>query len=538
MYLFNITNIDYAVMIIMFGCFALIAYYFRRKNSTSQKFLLGSSYSGSSLSILISQLGIGLPEFILFSSIGAIFGLSAFFIMLGSYFIIHILINQFMQKDFWQTIASPAKSNFHQRILSIYYIVFLLLISATAIVTIVIIFKGLIAWNFGNSTLSLMVLVGVCMIIGGFAGVFYGQIIASILTTVILFVLVMLAINHVGLSNVLPNLQSIATTQKHPINYFTSLTFNLNNITYILLALFSAVVVILANPWTMQTQTIKNCKPTIAKQMIKLLIKLFVIALSIAIGVIALATPMQKIVTIDGSIITTPTRLEDGTLGYVVKLVKDDGITHKADEAISSIIPINTTLATNDGLHYTMDEEHNADYDYASSAVTLIKNLVTYAFIPLVLLINLFYRSISETISFAVVISINNIYSPYYNKSKEDLENLWAARVFMFMYFFIIIAIGLVLFKFFNYDYILGLLVIFAIPLVTNLLFKPNAIGLLLSLIIGILALLTLNIESVPSLVEMVNYSSWWNFVVIIASGLLIFSMCINLILNKVCKNK
>ena len=84
----------------------------------------------------------------------------------------------------------------------------------------------------------------------------------------------------------------------------------------------------------------------------------------------------------------------------------------------------------------------------------------------------------------------------------------------------------------------LGLLVIFAIPLVTNLLFKPNAIGLLLSLIIGILALLTLNIESVPSLVEMVNYSSWWNFVVIIASGLLIFSMCINLILNKVCKNK
>lgn len=529
MYMYSLSNVDYIIMTILFGSFALIAYHFRRKNPTSQSFLLANDKNKSSLISSINILGIGLPEFLLFTTAGAIFGLPALCIVITTYIIIKLLINKFSENEFWSVIQGATKSSIHQRGLAIYYIVFLLLIAAIAVMTIVTLFKGLIAWEFGNSALSLMVVVGVCILIGGVISVFYGQLLATLITLVIMLITVILTIKSIGINDIVPNLQKIATSNGYLENQFVSLSFSSLTLQYIVLACFAVIIVILANPWSLFSS-----KTTIAdsKFNFKSVIKALSIILAILIGVLALATP-QPLTGNNGRVITTQEKMEDGTIGYVVRMVDKDKapITR---EKFSSVIPLVSSTSQISETHYTLDQNQEANYNYTSAAIVLIKHIFAYAFIPLILLVSLFYRTISETISFATLLSINTMYIPYSNKTNEDLENLWAARVFMFMYFFVVIAIGLVFYKYFNYDFVFGVLAIFAMPVLVGNLLKANLFTMKLITLVGVLALLTTNINDVPSLFPMVNYSSWWSFCLIVPSIMFIVGIIVNPILNKV----
>ena len=135
------------------------------------------------------------------------------------------------------------------------------------------------------------------------------------------------------------------------------------------------------------------------------------------------------------------------------------------------------------------------------------------------------------------VLLIRGIFTPYYNKSGDDLENLWAARVFILAFVAVAIAVGLVLYKFYDLYFILSLLLVFAFPMVLNLcglskLWLVDAITY-----IGLIALILLiKITSVPSLLQLIPFNSLSDFVsmaTVSSLAFYVFSWIIFTILGK-----
>lgn len=525
MHLLNITNIDYFLMTILFGVVVAVAYYFRRKNVTSGNYLVAEQYKVGKFGIFLGAMSVGLPEFIVLSSLGAYLGISFFWIIIPVYLFSVVVYEYFITKtNLFDIVTQATKSSLHSQFLLILYAAFMLLVAGAAIMVMVTLFKSLLGWEFGNSTLSLMALIAISLLIGGVISVWYNQSWIALVYLGLVVLSIILGVMNLGVANIGYNLQQVAISNKLNPDIFINPSCK-PQLIWLLFVVCGILFII--NPMTYLRYKKLNVTAT-SKKFIYRLVQLVIIVGIAFIGVMALATPSNQPQLSNGNkIITQQTRLDDGSIGYVVKAVNSNAPTQQ-----KGLIP----LLVNSQSQVSDIDTPQAAFDYASAGFVFVKNVLPYAFVSLFIIVLLFFKTISETISFATIASIRGIYAPYYNKTKEDLENIWAARVFMFMFFVIAICIGLVFYKFFDFYYVGTLLIIFAVPLLMNL------IGLGVSWIIDIFVLLLIsasltcvNINGVPSLLALIPFANIWNFITVVTSTIVGFYIIVS-ILSKLFK--
>ena len=529
MHLLKITNFDYGVMALFFATLLIVAYSFRRKNSTSSDFLLANDYNVSSGLRFIGLSGVGLAEFMLATSFGAYAGLVAIYLVVPVFFILAWIIDRVANKSSLIHIVQHAeKSSFSDKFSLICYILVMLISVGAAIAIIVSLFNSLLGWQFGNSTLSLMAIVLIGLLLGGVISVYYNQTIASLLCFILIALILFYASGNFGTFGFLKNLRQAALANQLPELNFINLSYSPSLIREIWLVIVACAVILIINPLRYLKYSRKiqfSNKIKISSRIIQLVLLLGMIL----IGVFALATPNKQATIINGQrIVTQQTRLADGSMGFVVKMVPTG-----ESSSQMGIIP---QQMTDDNQVGSVDSSHGVN-DYISSGISLISLTLPAAFISLCLIIGLFFKSASEGVSFMGVLLIRGIFAPYYNKSGDDLENLWAARVFILAFVAVAIAVGLVLYKFYDLYFILSLLLVFAFPMVLNFcglskLWLVDAITY-----IGLIALILLiKITSVPSLLQLIPFNSLSDFVsmaTVSSLAFYVFSWIIFTILGK-----
>lgn len=496
MYLLNITNIDYVMMTILFGAIFASAYYFRRKNRSSNDFLLGASTNW--ITYFSGAIGLGIIEFILLSSYGAYAGLSGLLLFILIYIISEFIFAGKLRDSNLFSLLKDGRFDSGSVVIITAYAIIMLLVAGTGIAIMVSMLKSLLGWEFANSTLSLIAIAAVCLILGGYAGLAYSKVLASAIQLLLLFVVIVISYKNIGFGNLLTNLQSVATDNKLATNVFTSIPAMPNLGLQVWLLIIGSLVFVVINPFAYVE---RNLNQNVGLSFTTKIIRLALVLIVILSGIFALATP-NKLPEISGKkIVTTQTRFDNGELGYVVRAVPGSAATLQR-----GIIPVKA--AEDDD--QTLNNSAQGNFDYISAALVVVKKALPFAFVPLFVIVLFFFKSVSDSVLFATLAIINGLYAPRFNKSGEDLENLWAARVFMFALFVIAICIGLVLFKFFSFYYMFALLVISAMPIACSLLINKSS-NWLIDLIIYILIvflLLVANVSGAPSLLPLIKYAN------------------------------
>lgn len=525
MHLLNITNFDYGMMTGLFLLILAVSYKFRRLNPTSSDFLLAKRHKIPVIVIFGSLLSIGLIEFICLSSYAAYAGLTALYLFIPLFLLSSWLFDKNSAKSpVFSTLNTARDSSLNTRIILICYILFMLLAAGSAISIVVAMFKSLLGWEFGNSALSLLGITLVGLIIGGLIATVYNHSFSLIAVTLLLSIVCFLAYNSIGGGNLTLNLQQAAINNKLPAAYFLIPELNLKFIEQAWLVFIASWLLHLINPlYILKYKKLKamiNSKNSFFIRLCQMLCLIFVIWL----GIFALAAPSQNAVIAGKKIITQQTRFDDGTVGYVVKAVAGSeptmqrGLvpTQSRDEEDSSLV------------------SSAAKFDFISAGMVMVYSVLPKAFVSLFILVLLFYKAITESISFATIMIIRGFYAPRYNKTGEDLENLWAARVFQFALTALSISIGLVLFKYIDIIYMLVLLFILGMPLGLNLvgLSRGWLIDLIAYLLI-LIAVLGVNISGIPSLFKIFYFKDILSFMTALSVFTVFYYITSYLLLTK-----
>lgn len=526
MHLLGMTNLDYLMMTSLFALLAVVSYLFRRKNKSSKDFLILDSFKTKKSLNLLSLVGIGLPEFLFFSSIAACWGLSSLYLTLPLFLILSLYFDRVsIQSSSITDLCQAKSSSLSQRGFYISYGLFLLLASGVVISILVGLLKSLLGWEFGNSTLALMAVVAICLLLGGVISTVYNHFFTTIILTVIMLVVIVIGYQYIGTGNLLSNLAQVAKNNQLSADAFILIPTTKHNFVYALILCLAIITVLLLSPLNL-IKTNKMLALGAKKGNLSVRFgQVLLLSLVFLIGIFALATPNGNKQLTNSQMITQQTKLDDGSLGFIVRAVPSDKPTMQR-----GIIPQNVISDDSFTGKFSNQELTTSGFDYLSAALVLIKHSLPYAFVSLFVIIILFYKSMSESLSFVTLLTINGFYAPYYNKSGEEYENLWATRVFLFMYVFVAIAIGLVMYKYFDLTFLAGVLLLAAInPALSLCGLKTNWVVTILIWIIAILSLLTQNIENIPSLFPLVNYASWWNFIAIIGTILVSLQLCTSL---------
>ena len=495
MYLLNISNFDYVMMTILFCSVFACAYLFRRKNRSSTEFFMGEQLP--LFPVLSGLVGIGLIEFIVIGGYGAYSGLSGVLILIPVFLLIEVLAGYRIHKSLFFTRLLKASYHKQSIIMIIAYVVIILLASGITIAITVSFLKSLLGWEFANSTLSLIAIVAICTLLGGVGGLLYNKTIVNLLVGLILLVVAFISYRNIGNGQLINNLQQVALNNKLPVDYFINFTKSSNLLQQIWLVVIAGLTFIVINPFSfIANGQLAKPKLYVLTKSVKLLLMMLIIIL----GVYALATPNKEPVIAGKKIVTVQTRLENGELGYIVRAVPGNQVTLQR-----GIIPVKAT----DDDSETLDNQTGGNFDYVAANLVMIKKALPYAFVSLFVIVLLFFKAVADNVLFATLAIIQGFYAPKFNKSGEDLENLWAARVFMFALFVIAICIGLVLFKFFSLYYMFALLFIFSTPLALALLITSGkwAFDLIIYIILIALVLLT-NLPNVPSLLPLIKFDN------------------------------
>lgn len=511
MFILNLNNIDYTLMTAVFGIIALISYYFRRKNAHSKDFLVLANYHPSSLKLIFSYASIGLPEFMILAALTAAFGFFALYLFIPLYILLNFIFNfRLVRTNVFTYLIDGAKSSRDTRGFYITYAIFLLLFASVALALMVGLFKLLLGWEFANTSLSMIAVVGICMLIGGAVSIVYNQIFVFLITVVILIVTVVSSAYSFSITDVVNNLHIVAKNNNLNINYFTSF-FAVHHWYEYTIGLLLMLAIMLASPLNI----IKSYKLTSVNSNDKNLkiaqfLQLIVMVLVMLGGIYALAMPLQSNVIKGSKVVTQQTRLSDGSLGYIIRSV--DSNTPSMDRGI---VPRQSAISTNSQLTVAED---NQEFDYTSTIFALIKHFLPYGFVLIGVIVLLFYKTISDTISFVTVLSINGFYAPYYNKTREDYENTWAAKVFMFMYFFVIACIGFLLYRYLDIYYMFAVVILFAIPAICSIMglgvvWWANII--MLAIVVACFA--SASIAGSSMLLSIFKYDSIFSFTAIVA---------------------
>lgn len=518
MHLLNITNLDYILMTILFGLIVAISYSFRRKNSGSSDYLMIEKHRLNGFVGYFSGASVGLIEFLVLTSYGAYLGLPALCLFIPVFLFSILVYDQLLsRKNYFEPIILAKVSSYNSRFIFGCYALFLLLASGVAIAIMVTLLKSLLGWEFANSTLSMMGLIAICLLVGGVISVVYNQILVTIVTTALVLLVLVLSYQALGASEFVNNLHAVALSNQLVADKFTKLNLLSINSDLWLLLLASGVFILLNPLYFVKLKQAQQIYPV--KKSAGRFWQLLILSMMILLGVFALATPNTQ-PQLDGQkIITQQTRLEDGSVGYIVKAISSDTPSQQR-----GIIPLQLD---NDNQVTSLDSSQSV-FDFSSAGLVMVKHALPYAFVSLFIIALLFYKTISEMISFITIIAIRGFYTPYYNKTKEDLENLWAARVFLFMFMVLAISIGLVLYKFFDLYYMFGLLLMLGLPILLNLIgLRSNWCVDLAAYLFILFVLLCNNVSGVPHLFGVISLPSLWGMIkfsaLIISGGYVVF---------------
>lgn len=504
MHLLNITNLDYILMTFLFGLIVVISYSFRRKNPESIDYLLINRHSLNGVVRYFSCASVGIIEFMVLTSYGAYAGLTALCLFIPLFLFSILIYDKLLSLNSPLEFAFAAKgSSIHSRFILGCYALFLLLCAGVAIAIMVTLLKSLLGWEFANSTLSMMGLIAICLLVGGVISVVYNQVIVAVVTTALLLTVLVIGYTGFGAVGFIDSLHEVALSNQFAQNYFTELSFvNVKN--YLWLFFLASGIFVLLNP----LYVIKAQKAKLTSSFSKSVGRfwqLLVLVVMLLIGIFALATPNIQ-PQLDGQkIVTQQTRLEDGSIGYIVK-----SITSGTPSQQRGIIPLQLD---NNNQVTSLDSSQNI-FDFSSAGLVMIKHSLPYAFVSLFIIALLFYKTLSEVISFITIIVIRGFYTPYYNKTKEDLENLWAARVFLFMFLVLAISVGLALYKFFDLYYMFGLLLILGLPILLNFIgLRVHWIANLVAYLLILAILLFNNISELPHFLGVLKFFNLWEMI-------------------------
>ncbi len=503
MHLLNITNFDYGMMTALFLIILVISYKFRRTNSSSEVFLLMKNYQMPAFVRPLSFLSFGLIEFVALSGYGAYAGIPALCAFIPVFLVTAWIYEGFIAKsEVFQSLGQAKDTNLRNKFILVTYGLFMILVAGVSIAIVVTMFKSLLGWEFGNSTLSLLGIMLVALLLGGMIAATYNQALSWLIVTLIMLVVALLAYRAIGTGNLISNLQQVAKDNQLPLESFTQLKYNLLTIKELWVLVLASLTVFIMSPLNIFKMA-GSSAATLSSRYFVRIIQLASILVLIYLGVCALATPNKANLIAGKRVVTQQMRLNDGSIGYIVKAVPSDQPTLQR-----GLVP---SLAEDDNNITSMSL---AQFDFVSSAMVLLKSVLPYAFVSLFILVMLFYKAISESILFATMIIIRGFYAPRYNKTGDELENLWASRVFLFALIAVSISVGLIFFKYFDIYYMLSILLLLSTPILLNLM-GLSANWLIDCIIYGVIIVLLLinKIEGVPSISPLIRYNDLFSMV-------------------------
>lgn len=512
MYLLNMTNADYMMMTIIFGLLAVISYWCRRKNPTSKDFLVLNNHKINPLTNILSMASIGLPEFMLFSSIAACYGLPAICLFIPLFLLVSMVYDHRTSKSqLINDVIDAKRSDLSQRVFYIVYSIFLILLAAVSISITVTLLKSLLGWEFGNTTLSLMAVVGVCVLLGGVLSIVFNQTLVFVGVSVITCVIVFMAYKFIGFGSLVNNLHNVAKANSLPLTEFTKPSYTMNSLHGVFYLFFIALTLMVAYPLNYIKQT-KIAHKSCGKSLVARALQLALLILMMFLGVFALATPNSAQTIAGSKIVTQQTKLIDGSMGFVVRAVQNESSTTAMQKGI---IPPNLNIDDDFTSKYSGAEASHQGFDYLSAALVLIKHTLPFAFVSLLIVVMLFYKTMAECLTGVTLLTINGFYAPYYNQSNEEAENLWATRVFLFMYVFVVASLGLVFYKFFDLYYLFGITILFGIWVSLQILgLRLNIVANIITLLIILAGLLLVNVNGVPALLPVIKFPNWEIFII------------------------
>ena len=366
-----------------------------------------------------------------------------------------------------------------------------------------------------------MGIVLVFILLGGVVGVFYNHALVNVVMVITLIVVLFIA-NHNLPTDLMNSLQTVATENSLAKDSF--ITISHFSVTQLWLVIVAVAGLLILNPlWWSKVQKLGQGKASLGR-----VIQWAILVLMILLGIFALATPSKQPVLHGQKVMTQQTRLADGSLGFVVKVVPSDGKINQL-----GIIP----KQMNDENELAATGSSGNPNDFISAGMVMTGTALSLAFVSLYIIMSLFIKTMSESIAFITQALIKGFYAPYFNKSGDDLENLWAARVFIFALSVVMIAVGLVLYKFYDLYFALSLLLVLAFPLALNFL------GLSRTWLVDLINYLSLvviwalvGLPNVPSLWSLIQFPSLAAFVVYLTSGSFLF-YSLSWIILKACRH-
>ena len=185
----------------------------------------------------------------------------------------------------------------------------------------------------------------------------------------------------------------------------------------------------------------------------------------------------------------------------------------------------------------TLNNENN--FDFLSAGMVMLKKVFPLAFVTLFLLVLFFFKSVSEGVFFTTLVIIKGFYVPKYNKTGEELENLWAAKVFMFTLVVVSVMLGLLMYRYCQLEYLLAVLLIIAMPITINIIdSRMSWIFDLIVYLILFLILALVKIPNVPSISGLISFNSLQSMTLCLTSSVTIIYLLAILLKKMLVKRK
>lgn len=418
MFLMTVNTFGYVAITLIFAIFFLSAYLYRRKNLVADDFLGSGNKSNSQ--------HLGLLEFIVLTTLSAKFGISGFYYAAIAIIFAHFICCQHQVK---------LKAKVALVIFIFQFLVYLGLICFTIVVAAKI-FQYLLGWSFVHSIPGLFGFSLICLLVGGNKALDVNRIVGNIIFMLIILIGLGSILLKTSVSQIITNLQQLAKLQGYSVDFYTGFIWNGM---YLTILIISAVSLnILAG----RLGALRYCKKNISG----ILIKIFVVAALVLLGVTTIATNADSSMVGDKQIITYQAQLSDGEIGYIVKAI--DNKTAIQKNIVPGILPPLINDKTN--------QIEVGVYDYTLSGIVVLQHylLPQLNFLVVLAIMVLFILSVDYYLLCGSKIMVKCIVEPWgilakYSDS-SGISTLWFARTVIIGMAFLALTISYFMLPYFS----------------------------------------------------------------------------------------
>lgn len=445
MYLLSLTNWDYVFIVSLLGINFIIAYLFRRKNSTSEDFLFAQTRVDKILALLGN---IGLLELVLAGIGGAYLGFNAVY-----YVVLALVLQLWGQKLLAQRYLAANVVSLNDYLgltvnrywavfIALFNIIFLIfcasLVTAIAFKTL----QAIMGWGFINNIMGLLGFTVVLILIGGRAAISYNSLFNALILLLIFILGIAIAlVNLGGISVIINNLHNLAASSNLPVNYYI-LPVNNKNLIWVISAIIIGVVGYRLINFNLQPNIKTNKRSFFSHSCIAVIL--------IVTGIIAITTPNNSGKIAGKEIVTIMAQLPDGQTGYVVKAVDSKQVTSSP-----GILP--PILNNKTGLI------ESGEYNYTIASIVALHHYLPKSVWVCILLILLggFMLNISQYMLRLGQITVNNILLPLNLLAKYGkIGEIWSLQVGIVAYTGVILVLAYFMFLHYNLLLFISLILI------------------------------------------------------------------------------